>query len=98
MKTILNATEARNKFFEIINAVLDKGEEFIIKRDGTPVVRVTSVEPHRKSPEEIIKNMREFRKVFAKSAKRKYWSVLETPAWKKKDRKYLKDLSNGIVK
>lgn len=98
MKTILNATEARNRFFEMINAVLDKGEEFIIKRDGTPVVRVTSVEPHKKSPEEITKIMREMREIFAKSRKRKYWSVLETPAWKKKERKYLENLSKGIVK
>ena len=52
----------------------------------------------RRSPEEIDKIIKEVREVFAKSKKRKYWSVIDTPAWKKKESKYLENLSKGIVK
>lgn len=52
----------------------------------------------RLSFKEVEKILKEMRRVFAKSAKRKYWSVIDTPAWKKKESKYLKDLSNGIIK
>lgn len=52
----------------------------------------------RRYPEEIDKILKDFRRTFAKAAKRKYWSVIDTPAWKKKESKYLVDLSRGIIK
>lgn len=55
-------------------------------------------ERKKPSAEEIKKTLGEFRKTFAKAAKRKYWSVLDTPAWKKKERKYLENLSKGIIR
>lgn len=94
---ILSATEARKNFFDILNAVIFKGEEFTITKADAGSVRLV---PDRKrpSPEEIRKTLADLRKVFAKSRKRKYWSVLDTPAWKKKERKYLEDLSKGIIR
>lgn len=97
MKNTLSATDARNNFFEILNAVIFKGEEFTITKADAGSVRIM---PDRKkpTPEEIEKTLSDLRKVFAKSKKRKYWSVLDTPAWKNKERKYLEDLSKGIIR
>lgn len=95
--TRLSATDARNRFFELLNLVGYKGEEVVVEKDGRPLVRM-SPEPGRKSPEEIRTILTDVRKVFAKSAKRKYWSVLDTPAWKKKEKKYLKNISKGILR
>lgn len=52
----------------------------------------------KKSPEEIRATLAEFRRVFAKSAKRKYWSVVDTPVWKRNERKYLENISKGILR
>lgn len=97
MANVLSATEARNNFFELLNSVIFKGEEFVVKKMGAGMVRIIPEKSIRPTPEEIDKTLREFRRVFAKSAKRKYWSVLDTPAWKKKERKYLADLSKGSL-
>ncbi len=96
MNNTLSATEARNRFFEILDLAIYKGERFMVKKDGKPAVNITPVET-KKSPEEVKKILADVRKVFAKAAKRKYWSVIDTPAWKKKERKYLADLSKGII-
>lgn len=97
MNNTLSATEARNNFFEILNLAIYKGEEFIVEKDGKPAVKISPVTPAKTSPEEITKIIKEVKKVFAKSARRKYWSVIDTPAWKKKERRYLERLSKGII-
>lgn len=96
MKNTLSATEARNNFFEMLNAVMYKGEKFIVEKDGRPAATISPL-PVEKSAAEIEEIMADVRKVFAKSVKRKYWSVIDTPAWKKKESKYLENLSKGIV-
>lgn len=96
MKNIMSATEARNNFFEMLNSVIYKGEEFVIEKKDAGTVRIIPDKP-KYSPEEIRKILKDVRRVFAKSAKRKYWSVIDTPAWKKKERRYLKRLSEGII-
>ena len=96
MNTTLSATEARNRFFELLDLAKYRQEKFTIEKDGEVVATINPVEK-KKSPEEIDKIFAEFRKVFAKSAKRKYWSVIDTPAWKKKEAKYLEKLSKGII-
>lgn len=97
MNTTLSATEARNRFFELLDLAKYKGEEFIIEKDGEPSAKILPIDK-RKSPEEIKKILADVRKAFSKAAKRKYWSVIDTPAWKKKERKYLEDLSKGIIR
>lgn len=79
----------------MLNAAIYKGEEFIVEKDGKPAVKISPI-PNKKSPEEIKKILAEFRKTFAKSAKRKYWSVIDTPAWKKKESEYLKNLPQKV--
>ena len=96
MNTTLSATEARNRFFELLDLAFYKREEFTIKKEGKVTARLIPADV-KKSPEEIRKTLAEFRKVFAKPAKRKYWSVIDTPTWKRKERKYLKNLSKGII-
>lgn len=93
----LPATEARNRFFEIIDLVRHKGEEIIIEKDGKPAVKVSPL-PAAKSPEEIKEILLRFRRVFARSARRKYWSILDSPAWRKKEAKYIEDLSKGKLR
>lgn len=93
--TILNATEARNRFFEMINLV-GAGEEVVVKKNGKPAVKISPISSKR-DPKEVRRILANMRKVFAKSKARKYWSVIDTPAWKKKERKYLEKLSRGIV-
>ncbi|MBI2028691.1 MAG: type II toxin-antitoxin system prevent-host-death family antitoxin [Candidatus Levybacteria bacterium] len=95
MKNVLSATEARNRFFEMLDIVKDKGEEFVVEKDGKPIVKVSPAIKKR-DPEEIDKILREVREIFGKK-KRKYWSVIDTPAWKKKERRYLERLSKGII-
>lgn len=97
MNTILSATEARNRFFELMDLAVSEGKKFTIEKDGKPMIDIAPTTA-RKSPEEIKKILADVRKAFAKSAKRKYWSVIDTPAWKKKERKYLRDLSRGIIR
>lgn len=97
MRNVISATKARNNFFDMLNSVIYKGEEFVIEKKDAGTVRMIPDKPEH-SPEEIRKVLKEFRKVFAKSAKRKYWSVIDTPAWKKKESKYLSDISKGIIK
>lgn len=94
---IVSATEARKNFFDILNAVIFKGEEFTITKADAGSVRIVR-DRKKPTPEEIEKTLAEFRKTFAKAARRKYWSILDTPAWKKKERKYLEDLSRGIIR
>lgn len=95
--TTLTATEARKRFFEILNAVIFTGEEVVIKKENAGSVRIIrdKINPTTERIDEVLKDIR---KVFAKSRKRKYWSVLDTPAWKKKESKYLEELSRGIIK
>ena len=95
---IYSATDARNHFFEILNSVIFKGEEVIVEKEDAGRVRIISEKTKRPSREKIDQVLSDLRKVFAKSKKRKYWSVLDTPAWKKKERKYLEDLSRGIIR
>lgn len=59
--------------------------------------KAVMINTSRHSPEEIDKTLKELRRVLEKSAKRKYWSVIDTPAWKKKEARYLKRLSEGII-
>lgn len=80
----------------MLNAVIYKGEEFIVEKDGKPVVKVSPAITKR-DPKEIDKILKDVRRVFAKSAKRKYWSVIDTLAWKRKEARYLKRLSEGII-
>ena len=96
MNTTLSATEARNRFFELLDLAKDKNQSFTIEKDGEPTVKITPIMPKR-TPEEIDKILADMRRIFAKSKKRKYWSVIDTPAWKKKERKYLENLSKGII-
>lgn len=96
MKT-LGATEARNRFFEILNAVIFKGEEFIIEKEDAGRVRIVADRAKKPTAEEIEETLAALRKVFGKYKRRKYWSVFDTPAWKKRERKYLDNLSKGII-
>lgn len=97
MNTTLSATEARNRFFELLDLAKYKRETFIIEKDGEVVATIgpTSEKP---SIDVIHKILTDMRRIFAKSAKRKQWSVVDSQAWKKKEKKYLEDLSKGIVK
>jgi prevent-host-death family protein len=95
--TTLSATDARNRFFELLNLAMYRGEEFLVEKDGRPAVRLVPADG-KKSSERVKTVLAEFRKTFAKSAKRKYWSVLDTPAWKKNERKYLENISKGILR
>lgn len=96
MNTTLSATDARNRFFELIDLAVYQGKTFTIEKDGRPAVEIVP-KIQKKSAGEIDRILTQFRKAFARSAKRKYWSVIETPAWKKKERKYLERLSKGII-
>lgn len=95
MRNTLSATEARNRFFEILNTVIFKGEEFVVEKADAGRVRIVPERPKR-SPEEIDRIMKEVKEVFAKSKKRKYWSVWDTPAWKRKEKAYLRNLSKKV--
>lgn len=97
MATVIPATKARNNFFDILDAVIYKGEEFVVEKNGAGRAKIVP-EPKRPSPEEIDKILDEFKRVFGKHARRKYWGVMDTPAWKKKEAKYLENLYKRVNK
>lgn len=80
----------------MLNSVIFKGEEFVIEKDGKPAARVIPATTKR-NPAEVARVLTEIRKVFAASAKRKAWSVIDTAAWRKKESAYLERLSEGRV-
>lgn len=43
MSQTINATQVRESFSEIINRVVYGGEEFVVERQGKPVIRITTV-------------------------------------------------------
>lgn len=92
----ISATEARNRFFEILNLTMYKGEEFIIEKDGKPAAKVIPIET-KGDAKEVNRILKQMREVFKKHKKRKYWSIIDTPSWKKKEKKYLENLSKGII-
>ena len=81
----------------MLNSVIYKGEEFVIEKEDAGSVRIVPEVRKRPTADEIEKTLAQLRRVFGKYKKRKYWSVLDTPAWKKKERKYLQNLSKGII-
>ncbi len=84
----LTATEFRNRLFEILNYTI-KGSEFVIEKDGRPAARLVPYVP--KSSSMKVKNiLKNFKIVFSKVGQKKGWSVLESPGWKEKEKKYLK--------
>lgn len=93
---VISATDARNRFFELVNLAMYRGDEFLVEKDGRPAIKLVPARLES-SAEETGKILIDIRKVFAKSAKRKYWSVIETPAWKRKQKDYLNNLSKGII-
>lgn len=93
MNNFISATDARNRFFEILNLVASKGYEFVVEKDGKPAAKFVPLNMG-KTLAEIKIIIAGFKKTFGKTAGRKYWSILETPAWNKKEKKYLKSLIN----
>ncbi len=93
---VISATDARNRFFELVNLAMYRGDEFLVEKDGRPAAKLVPAR-QESSLEETRKILTDIRKVFAKSARRKYWSAIETPAWKRKQKKYLNNLSKGII-
>ncbi len=95
MDTIISATEARKRFFEIIDwARLTEGE-IVVEKNGEPVVVISGAQPVKTKKEirEIIAN---FRRVMSKYPRETL--VFDTPEWREKDRKYLKDISSGKLR
>jgi prevent-host-death family protein len=45
----VSATEARDKFAEIINRVMYAGDEYIVERQGQPAIKIT-IAPKTKKP------------------------------------------------
>lgn len=43
MSQIISATDAKNQFSEIVNRVVYNGEEFIVQKQGKPVILITKV-------------------------------------------------------
>ncbi len=44
MSQLISATQARNKFAEIVNRVIYKGEEFLVQKRGKTVVKIVPVD------------------------------------------------------
>lgn len=43
MPSLISATHAKNQFSEIVNRVLYGGEEFVVQKQGKPVVKIGPV-------------------------------------------------------
>lgn len=53
MSNIINATQVRNQFADIINRVQYKGEEFIVEKQGKPVVKIIAIQKEVKEKKEF---------------------------------------------
>ena len=57
MANLVTATRVKNQFSEIINRVIYRGEEFIVQKQGKPVVLITKViKPNTASPKKFTNN------------------------------------------
>lgn len=43
MPQFISATQAKNKFSEIVNRVIYQGEEFVVQKQGKPVILISKV-------------------------------------------------------
>ena len=59
----INATQAREKFADIINRVLYREEEFIIEKQGKPVALITKVKKNKKIDNKRINSKQFFAKL-----------------------------------
>jgi len=65
MKQTIKATQIRSSFAEIINRVVYGGEEFIVERQGIPVVFITKVpkvekQNNKVSPHTFLSNLNKY--------------------------------------
>lgn len=71
--TYISATEARNRWFELLNLVYFKGESVIIEKNSLPMVKMSSVaNPSLIATKDVIKKTFGFLK-----KKKTYWPVLD---------------------
>lgn len=90
MATIIPATKARNNFFDILDSVFYEGKEFVVEKNGESFARIVP-EKKRPTPEEVDKILAEVRSVFG-TKKQKYWGVMDTPEWKRREKRSFKEL------
>ena len=53
MPQIISATDAKNRFSEIVNRVLYSGEEFIVQKQGKPVIKIIPLDKREKNEKKI---------------------------------------------
>ncbi len=90
----MGATEARKRFFEIIDWASRTGGEIVIEKEGKPAVVISAVKPI-KTKDEIKFITDRFIKTFSKYPYRS--SPLDSKAWRKKEKAYLASLAKGIL-
>lgn len=66
MPTVISATEAKNRFGEVIRRVYRDGETFIVERDGLPVAVIMSVQQYRMAEQHLM----EFSRLVGQAAER----------------------------
>lgn len=87
--TYISATEARNKWFELLNLVYFKGESVIIEKNNLPMVRISSVaNPSLIATKDVIKKTFGFLK-----NKKTYWPSLDKKI-KRKEIGYLNKIKS----
>lgn len=91
MRNLITATEARNKWFEILNLVYFRGEEIVIEKNKIPIVKLTAVgKPNVISASEVIKKTAGFLKNM-----KTYWPS-EDKRVGKREIKYMDKLKSWI--
>jgi prevent-host-death family protein len=94
MDTVMGATEARKRFFEIIDWASKTGGEIVVEKEGKPAVVISSVKPI-KTKREIKAITNRFIKTFSRYPYRS--SPFDTKEWQKKEKNYLDNLAKGIL-
>jgi prevent-host-death family protein len=57
MPQVISATDAKNQFSELVNRVVYNGEEFVVQKQGKPVVLITHVnQSHQPKPKKFTTN------------------------------------------
>ncbi len=95
MNSVISVTEARKRFFEIIDWAKNTEGEIVIEKNGQPAVVISGAKPvvTQKDKKKILAN---FRKVMSKFPQET--PLFQTKEWRNKESKYLKNLSEGKLR
>lgn len=92
MQAVISATEARRRFFEIIDWAAETGRDVVVEKDGKRAVVISGTKM-TKSKDEIVSILENFKKTMGSYPRRS--PLFKSKEWAKKEATYLRRISSG---